>query len=95
MVVAGEQITVTRAPDFATKAGTWLTPGNHNHLRITRILRCLWVLGLEAEIKGFFDCLSKLYEDKQTKPMPAMSEETMAFWKKAALAVAEGNESAR
>jgi hypothetical protein len=42
---SGEGITVTRAPNLAANATGWLSPGNHNHLRITRILRCLTVLG--------------------------------------------------
>jgi len=73
----GEQITVNRAPTFAAKATVWLSPGNHNHLRITRILRCLSLLGLEAEAKAFFDCLSKICDDEQNKPLPAISDETM------------------
>ena len=76
-----EQATVTRAPNFAAKAGVWLSPGNHNHLRITRILRSLSVLGLEAEARAFFDCLSEIYEDEQNKPMPAISSETMLYWR--------------
>jgi opioid growth factor receptor-like protein len=48
-VRSGERVTITRAPNFAAKATVWLSPGNHNHLRITRILRCLTVLGLEPE----------------------------------------------
>jgi hypothetical protein len=79
----GKQITVTRAPNFAAKATGWLSPGNHNHLRITRILRCLTVLGLEAEAKAFFGCLSGVYDDEQSKPMPAISEDTMQYWRKA------------
>jgi hypothetical protein len=81
---SGEQITVTRAPNFAAKATVWLSPGNHNHLRITRILRSLSVLGLEAEAQVFFDCLSKIYEDEQNKPMPAISDETLLYWREAA-----------
>lgn len=81
---SGEQITVTRAPNFVAKATVWLSRGNHNHLRITRILRSLSVLGLEAEAKAFFDCLSKIYEDEQNKPMPAISDETMLYWREAA-----------
>jgi hypothetical protein len=77
---SGEQITVNRAPNFAAKAAAWLSPGNHNHLRITRILRCLSLLGLEAEAKAFFDCLSEIYEDEQNKPMPAISDETILYW---------------
>jgi hypothetical protein len=79
----GKQITVTRAPNFAAKATGWLSPGNHNHLRITRILRCLTVLGLEAEAKAFFGCLSEIYEDEQNKTLPALSDETMLYWRKA------------
>jgi hypothetical protein len=81
---SGQQITVTRAPNFAAKATVWLSPGNHNHLRITRILRCLSVLGLEAEARAFFDCLSEIYADEQNKPMPAISDETMLYWREAA-----------
>jgi hypothetical protein len=77
---SGEQITVTRASNFADKATLWLSPANHNHLRITRILRCLSILGLEPEAKAFFDCLSEIYRDEQNKPMPAISDETMIYW---------------
>jgi hypothetical protein len=75
-----EQITVARAPNFAAKAAVWLSAGNHNHLRITRILRCLSILGLEAEAKAFFNCLSEIYRDEQNKPMPAISDETIIYW---------------
>jgi hypothetical protein len=80
---SGEQITVTRAPNFAAKAAGWLSPGNHNHLRITRILKCLSLLGLEAEAQAFFGCLSEIYEDDRNKPTPAISDETMLYWKEA------------
>jgi hypothetical protein len=76
--------TVTRAPNFAAKATGWLSPGNHNHLRITRIQRCLTVLGLEAEAKAFLERLAEIYEDEQNKPLPAISDETMLYWKEAA-----------
>lgn len=82
-VRVGKHITVTRAPNFAAKATGWLSPGNHNHLRITRILRCLTVLGLEAEAKTLFGCLSEIYEDDQNKPRPAISDETMLYWREA------------
>jgi hypothetical protein len=86
-VRSGEHITLTRAPNFAAKATGWLSPGNHNHLRITRILRCLTVLGLESEAKAFFGCLSEMYESEQNKPVPAISDETMLYWRQA---VADG-----
>ena len=79
----GKQITVTRAPNFGIKSIGWLSPSNHNHLRITRILKCLTILGLEAEAKAFFGCLSEIYEDEQNKTRPAISDETTLFWREA------------
>jgi len=80
---AGE-IKVTRSRHFAAKATVWLSPGNHNHLRITRILRCLSLLGLEAEARAFFECLSEIYENERSQPRPARSDETMPYWREAA-----------
>jgi hypothetical protein len=88
---SGDDITLTRAPNFAAKAAGWLSPSNHNHLRITRILRCLTVLGLEAEAKAFFGCLSEIYENEQNKPVPAISDETMLYWKEAVAMLAVGS----
>ena len=62
--------TVIRAPNFAADATGWLSPGDHNHLPITRILRCLTVLGLEAEAKAFLERLAEIYEDEQNKATP-------------------------
>jgi hypothetical protein len=83
-VRSGEQLTVTRAPNFAAKATIWLAPGNHNHLRITRILRCLSLLGLEAEAKAFLDCLAEIYKAELNKPVPAINDDTMLNWRGAA-----------
>jgi hypothetical protein len=79
----GERNVAPRAPNFTTKAIVWLLPSNHNHLRITRISRCLSLLGLEQEARAFFDCLSEIYAEEQTKPLPAISDETMLYWRKA------------
>ena len=82
-VRSGKHITATRAPNFAAEAKGWLSPSNHNHLRITRILRCLTILGLEAEAKAFFGCLVEIYEGEQSKQTPAISHETMGYWREA------------
>lgn len=47
------QFRVTRAVSFAERSGNWITTSNHNHLRITRILKSLRLLGLEAEAVAF------------------------------------------
>lgn len=83
-VRSDQQLKVTRAPNFAAKATVWLSRGNHNHLRITRILRCLTLLGLEAEAKAFLDCLVQIYKAELNKPVPAISDETMLHWRGAA-----------
>jgi hypothetical protein len=41
------------------------------------------VLGLEPEAKAFFGCLSEIYDDEQSKSIPAISDETMGYWRKA------------
>jgi hypothetical protein len=83
-VQISEPITVTRSPNFASKATGWLSPGDHNHLRITRILRCLRALGLDADARAFFECLAEIYEDEKSKPLPAISDETFEYWRRAA-----------
>ena len=80
-VRSGERVTITRAPNFATRSTVWLSPGNHNHLRLTRILKCLNLLGLEAEAKALFACLSEIYEDERDKELPAISDETLRYWR--------------
>ena len=75
---------VRQAGNHAERSRNWLSPGNHNHLRITRILRCLRLAGLEAESSAFFACLRAIYEEERVKPRPAISAETFRFWTSAA-----------
>ena len=67
---------VERAPNFTECAENWLSWGNHNHLRITRILKCLCLAGLENEAAAFFDCLAQIYETHQGRISPT----TFRFW---------------
>jgi Opioid growth factor receptor (OGFr) conserved region len=71
---------VARAADFEKQAENWLWPGNHNHLRITRMLRSLGLLGLEAESVAFFRVLDKIYQDFPER----ITARTVAFWREAA-----------
>lgn len=72
-------IAVERAPDFAARAQNWLRPMNHNHLRLTRILRSTLLLGLEAESKALFQALNAIYREYPDR-IPAR---THAFWSNA------------
>jgi hypothetical protein len=69
-------LVVLRASDFQHRAGNWLHPMNHNHLRLTRILRSTLLLGLEAESKALFDTLNAVYREFPTR----ISARTHAFW---------------
>lgn len=71
---------VFRAPHFAERSDNWLSRGNHNHLRITRILLCLWSLGCEDEARHFFHCLSEIAAEYPDR----ISKTTEDYWAEAA-----------
>jgi len=70
---------VARTPAFPERAENWLHPGNHNHLRITRILKCLTILGLKAEASAFERSLESVYEEHRDRITPV----TLRFWRQA------------
>lgn len=74
-----EKPTVTRGPNFATASRNWVTRFDHNHLRLTRILRSLRVLGLEDDAKAFDEFLST--DDEVTK---TVSPRSQMYWRRAA-----------
>jgi hypothetical protein len=67
---------ISRSTNFAVRAANWLSPNNHNHLRITRILRATRLLGLEAHSKAFFDALDAVYKEMPSK----ITATSYAFW---------------
>jgi hypothetical protein len=71
---------VTRSQSFPDQARNWLNASNHNHLRITRILKSPRLLGLEAESAAFFECLKEIYSEEPLKPNRAITETTFRFW---------------
>ncbi len=73
-------IVVERDPGFSERAKNWLWPMNHNHLRLTRILRSTLILGLGAESKALFHVLNGIYKEYPDR-IPAR---THAFWSSAA-----------
>ncbi|MBW4472890.1 MAG: hypothetical protein KME45_21310 [Stenomitos rutilans HA7619-LM2] len=70
---------ITVADTFSERRDDWLHWGNHNHLRITRMLTSLRLLGLDAYAKAFFQCLTQLY---QAEP-DTIDPRSYAFWKDA------------
>ena len=75
---------VVEGPRFAAASRNWLHAGNHNHLRLTRMLRSLRVLGLEGEAAALWKALRALYERDSAAGRRTITPETFAFWRKAA-----------
>ncbi|CAK1364731.1 unnamed protein product [Cercospora beticola] len=55
---------------------TWLTRMDHNHLRITRVIRCMRILGLETAATNFYDALRANEGGK-------VSERSLMYWERA------------
>jgi hypothetical protein len=58
----------------------WLVPLNHNHLRITRIIRCLALCAGEAEAQSFHSAIVALVE---AAGWP-VNEESLRYWRQVA-----------
>jgi hypothetical protein len=74
---AGVNPKVCRGRGFPVKSARWMTPGNHNHLRLTRILKSLRLLGLEACSRSLFSCLREL----ASRDPDGFSEVTLDYWR--------------
>ncbi|KAL8822317.1 MAG: hypothetical protein Q9170_008396, partial [Blastenia crenularia] len=75
-----ERYEVRKSPHFAQASRNWVTRFDHNHLRITRIIRCCRVLGLEEEARAFYAALVGVAEERRG----VISQKTMMFWRRAA-----------
>jgi hypothetical protein len=81
---SGDEPKVRCSEQFEIRASNWMTPGNHNHLRITRILACLRMLGFGRHAEAFYRALQEVYWSEAQAKSRAISEESFAFWKSAA-----------
>jgi hypothetical protein len=71
---------IVKSPAFRHKSKNWLMMSNHNHLRISRIIRCLRILGLESEAIAFYNTLSAVTTGK-TQIVSCRSAD---YWRRAA-----------
>jgi hypothetical protein len=55
-------LVVALAENFGQRRRNWLSPGNHNYLRLTRILKSLTCCGLRGEAIALLGALKKIYE---------------------------------
>ena len=67
---------IVRSERFGERARVWLSPGNHNHLRLTRIMTSLGELGLSAQARALWGCLSQITADFPDRVTPT----TLAYW---------------
>ncbi len=73
------EINITKSDEYQERKLNWIDEGNHNYLRITRILTSLKILGLENYAMAFFKCLNQIYlEEGKT-----IGHVTYAYWKSA------------
>ncbi|MBV8638887.1 MAG: hypothetical protein JO322_12460 [Candidatus Eremiobacteraeota bacterium] len=58
----------------------WLTAGNHNHLRLTRIMKSLRLFGLDADARELHASLIRIAETEQLAGRRSISADTIRFW---------------
>ncbi|KAH9905455.1 opioid growth factor receptor conserved region-domain-containing protein [Xylariomycetidae sp. FL2044] len=78
----GESNPVIVTPKSDPRSGFrfWLKPLDHNHLRITRIIRSLRVLGLPREAEAFYAALLDANERSPVR----VRQSSQQFWERAA-----------
>jgi hypothetical protein len=68
---------VVPAEKFQERSANWLVHGDHNHLRITRILRSLTVCGLGDYAAAFLKALLAVAGPRD------VAEESLRYWREA------------
>jgi hypothetical protein len=71
---------LVRAASFARRSANWLLSGNHNHLRLARILKSVYVLGEARAARFLFEVLSAIYNEERRTGRNRISERTFQFW---------------
>ncbi len=77
---AAERIVI--ADSFAERSA-WLTPGNHNHLRLTRMLKSLRLLGDEPAALALFRALGEIEATERRRGTARITATTYRFWREA------------
>lgn len=70
---------IVRGANWRRAFRNWAIRFDHNHLRMTRILRSLRVLGLQDECDAFYDALKEVFNDERIY----INERTMMYWRQA------------
>jgi hypothetical protein len=70
---------ITRAPNFNLRAAVWLTSGNHNFQRITRIIHSLSLLGLPEYSRAFLTVMQNIASNEGSR---VVGSETVGYWQR-------------
>lgn len=73
----GNEIVVSKDFDAHRQ---WLSAGNHNHLRLTRILKSLCLFGLESDARALHGCLTQIAASERVAGRRSISDDTLRFW---------------
>jgi hypothetical protein len=73
----------------AEKQARWCNEGDHNNLRVTRIIRSLRLFGLDAQAELFYQEVAALGRSR------GLSEKTLEYWDRAAHEPATASMSSR
>jgi hypothetical protein len=57
------KVVIIQSKDYPSRKSEWICLFDHNYLRITRILKCLMIFGLEDEAQAFYECLRQIYRE--------------------------------
>ena len=76
-----DRIRVFKSSRWDDRKRVWLTRGNHNFLRITRVLKSLHTLGLGSHARAFYRALSEIYD---TEGKDIIGQKTFDIWGNAA-----------
>lgn len=72
-------VVVRRSSSFDERRRDWLTRGNHNFLRLTRIMKSLATLGHEDLAGAWLRALLSIYDDYAN----VIGEVTLGYWRDA------------
>lgn len=75
----GNTPSIAPAKEFSERGRHWLTAHNHNHLRLTRILKSLALLGLASDARMLLDCLERIAATANGTVSPL----TLDYWRRA------------
>lgn len=73
------RIRIVVTPEFPRRSQDWARPGNHNLLRISRILRAMTQLGLAPEARAFLGTLEALNAEDPDR----FGAVTLRYWRHA------------